>query len=80
VCVRKAEEALIGCRTAELGGHVQACPEGHYQRRWMETRQKGHLLPIEAVMMVFRGKFLAYVNEAIEKDIVLLPLGITLQK
>ena len=29
--VRKAARALMKCRTAELGGHVQACPEGHYQ-------------------------------------------------
>jgi len=25
--VRKAAQALMKCRTAELGGHMQACPE-----------------------------------------------------
>ena len=28
----KAAAALTSCRTAALGGHVQACPEGHKQR------------------------------------------------
>lgn len=46
--------------------------------RWMETRQKGYLLPIEAVMMVFRGKFLDYINKAIEKGLITLPPGMTL--
>jgi hypothetical protein len=192
--VRKAVEALIKCRTAELGGHIQACPEGHYQRqwynscrhrfcpqcnwirieqwlekqkeriiacphyhmiftfphelndlwvlnvrtmtnllfasvrdtlfeffldekhiggkpgiiatlhtwgqtmvlhphihclitegglnlmRWMETRQKGYLLPIEAVMMVFRGKFLDYIDKATEKGMIHLPPQMTLQR
>jgi len=35
--VRKAAEALMKCRTAELGGHVQACPEGHYHRQWYNS-------------------------------------------
>jgi hypothetical protein len=35
--VRRAAEALIKCRTAELGGHLQACPEGHYQRQWYNS-------------------------------------------
>jgi hypothetical protein len=35
--VRKAAQVLIKCRTAELGGHVQACPEGHYQRQWYNS-------------------------------------------
>jgi len=29
--IRNAAYRLMKCRTAELGGHVQACPEGHYQ-------------------------------------------------
>jgi hypothetical protein len=192
--VRKAARALMICRTAELGGHMEACPEGHYQRHWYnscghrfcpqckwmritewlerqkerllpcghyhmiftiphdlndiwllnvramtnllftcmrdtlfeffsdpkhigakpgiiatlhtwtqtmalhlhlhcivtegglcggewkETRQKGYLLPIEAVMMVFRGKFLAYMNDAVVKGTITLPLGMTLQQ
>jgi hypothetical protein len=192
--VRKAADAIIQCRTAALGGHIQACPEGHYHRqwynscrhrlcpqcnwirieqwlekqkerilvcahyhmiftfpyelneiwlanvktmtnilftcvrdtlfeffsdtkhvggkpgiiatlhtwsqtiilhphihclitegglnlmRWMETRQKGYLLPIEAVMMVFRGKLLDYINKAIEKDVISLPENMTIQQ
>ena len=32
--VRDAVHALCSCRTAALGGHVQACPEGHIERVW----------------------------------------------
>jgi hypothetical protein len=32
--VRKAVWALLACRTARLGGHIQACPEGHVERVW----------------------------------------------
>lgn len=35
--VRKGAQALMKCRTAELGGHVQACPEGHYHRQWYNS-------------------------------------------
>lgn len=35
--VRKAANALMKCRTSALGGHVQACPEGHYQRQWYNS-------------------------------------------
>lgn len=35
--VRKAAYALMQCRTAALGGHMQACPEGHYQRHWYNS-------------------------------------------
>jgi len=192
--VRKAAQALIQCRTAELGGHIQACPEGHYHRqwynsccnrmcpqcnwirieqwlerqkerllacghyhmvftiphelndlwlanvrnmtnllftcvrdtlceffadtrhiggkpgmiatlhtwsqtmilhphihcliteggldgsRWMSTRQKGYLLPVRAVMALFRGKFLASMDTAIQKHLITLPVGMTLQQ
>src|SRR5262245_61399845 len=30
--VRRAVWALLACRTARLGGHVQACPDGHIER------------------------------------------------
>jgi Transposase zinc-binding domain len=30
--VRRAAWALLVCRTAVLGGHVQRCPEGHCER------------------------------------------------
>ena len=29
---RKAAHAIIACRTAALGGHVQRCPDGHVER------------------------------------------------
>ncbi len=191
---RKAARALIKCRTAELGGHVQACPEGHYQRhwynscrhricpqcnwlqieqwlqkqnerllgcghyhmiftpphdlndiwllnvkrmtnilfiavrdtlyefflderhiggkpgiiatlhtwsqtlilhphihclitegglkdsRWIGTRKKGYLIPVRAVMAVFRGKLLAYIDKAVEKGELTLPDGMTTQR
>jgi hypothetical protein len=35
--VRKAARALMQCRTAALGGHVQACPEGHMSRIWYNS-------------------------------------------
>ena len=35
--VRKAAWALLACRTAVLGGHIQACPEGHVERVWYNS-------------------------------------------
>ena len=32
--VRRAAHALMPCRTAALGGHIQACPDGHGARVW----------------------------------------------
>jgi hypothetical protein len=32
--VRRAVWAILVCRTAVLGGHVQVCPEGHLERIW----------------------------------------------
>ena len=32
--VRKAARAIMQCRTAALGGHIQACPDGHTPRIW----------------------------------------------
>ena len=32
--VRRAARAMRQCRTAALGGHVQACPDGHVSRVW----------------------------------------------
>ena len=29
--------ALLACRTALLGGHIQACPEGHVERIWYNS-------------------------------------------
>ena len=30
--VRRAARAIMPCRTAALGGHIQACPDGHMSR------------------------------------------------
>jgi hypothetical protein len=35
--VRKAARAIMQCRTAVLGGHVQACPDGHMARIWYNS-------------------------------------------
>lgn len=35
--VREAVHCLRRCRTAALGGHVQACPEGHIERVWYNS-------------------------------------------
>ena len=35
--VRKAAWAIMQCRTAALGGHVQACPDGHVARVWYHS-------------------------------------------
>jgi len=35
--VRRAAHALMQCRTAALGGHVQACPDGHVARIWSNS-------------------------------------------
>jgi len=35
--VRRAVWAILACRTALLGGHVQACPEGHIERVWYNS-------------------------------------------
>ena len=35
--VRRAAHAVMQCRTAALGGHIQACPEGHVARVWYNS-------------------------------------------
>lgn len=35
--VRRAVWAILACRTALLGGHIQACPEGHVERVWYNS-------------------------------------------
>ena len=35
--VRRAAHAIMPCRTAALGGHVQACPDGHMARIWYNS-------------------------------------------
>ncbi|HSF30677.1 MAG TPA: transposase [Candidatus Tectomicrobia bacterium] len=34
---RRAVWAILVCRTAVLGGHVQACPDGHVERIWYNS-------------------------------------------
>src|SRR5262249_5779524 len=35
--IRRAARAAMQCRTAVLGGHVQACPDGHMARIWYNS-------------------------------------------
>ena len=35
--VCRAARAIMQCRTAALGGHVQACPDGHVARIWYNS-------------------------------------------
>jgi Putative transposase/Transposase zinc-binding domain len=35
--VRRAAHAIMQCRTAALGGHIQACPDGHVARIWYNS-------------------------------------------
>jgi hypothetical protein len=35
--VRRAARAIMQCRTAALGGHVQECPDGHMARIWYNS-------------------------------------------
>jgi len=35
--VRQAAYAIMSCRTAVLGGHVQSCPDGHVSRIWYNS-------------------------------------------
>jgi hypothetical protein len=35
--LRRAAHALMQCRTAALGGHIQACPDGHVSRIWYNS-------------------------------------------
>jgi hypothetical protein len=35
--VRRAVGAMLACRTARLGGHIQACPAGHVERVWYNS-------------------------------------------
>jgi hypothetical protein len=38
--VRRAVWAILACRTALLGGHVQACPDGHGERVWYHHQER----------------------------------------
>ncbi len=33
----KAASAIMGCRTEQFGGHLQYCPDGHFERFWYHS-------------------------------------------
>ncbi|MCK4823687.1 transposase [bacterium] len=51
--VRNAVTALLSCRTSELGGHIQGCPDGHFARHWYNSC-KHRLCPQCAYILVER--------------------------
>lgn len=51
--VRFAVSALLACRTAVLGGHVQGCPDRHFKRHWYNSC-KHRLCPQCAYILVER--------------------------
>lgn len=51
--VRNAVKALLSCRTAALGGHVQGCPDLHVTRHWYNSC-KHRLCPQCAYIQVER--------------------------
>jgi hypothetical protein len=62
--VRKAVWALLACRTAVLGGHVQRCPDGHFERVWYNSCRHRlcppcHWLQIERWLATQKARLLA---------------------
>jgi hypothetical protein len=57
--------------------HCLIAEGGLFEGQWRETHHRGYLLPMKAVMTVFRGTFLAYVNKAVEHGMITLPPGMT---
>jgi hypothetical protein len=51
--VLAAVSALLSCRTAALGGHVQSCPDGHFHRHWYNSC-KHRLCPQCAYILIER--------------------------
>ena len=51
--IRKASRGIMVCRTALLGGHTQACPDGHYQRNWYNSC-KHRMCPLCAFTQIER--------------------------
>ncbi len=35
--VLRAAERILACRTPKLGGHVQECPNGDFEREWYHS-------------------------------------------
>ena len=62
--VRRAARAIMPCRTAALGGHIQACPEGHIARLWYNACRhrscpQGAFLQTERWLALQRARLLA---------------------
>src|SRR5438093_1590776 len=62
--VRRAARAIMQCRTAALGGHVQACPDGHMARIWYNSCRhrscpQGAYLQTERWLALQRARLLA---------------------
>ena len=51
--IREAAHRLMSCRTSALGGHVQACPDGHFKRHWYNSC-KHRMCPLCAFTQVER--------------------------
>jgi len=62
--VRRAVSAMLAGRTAVLGGHVQACPDGHSERVWYHA-WRHRLCPqcawgqVERWLLTQKGRLLA---------------------
>src|SRR6476660_4838449 len=78
--VRRAARAIMQCRTAALGGHVQACPDGHVSRVWYNScRHRGCDRPSsEALCRERQPHFLKRVDWFDELAIRIQPLGFLL--
>jgi Putative transposase/Transposase zinc-binding domain len=62
--VRRAAHAVMQCRTAALGGHIQACPDGHGARVWYHSCRhrscpQGAYLQTERWLARHRARLLA---------------------
>jgi hypothetical protein len=62
--VRRAARAIMPCRTAALGGHIQACPDGHIARVWSNSCRhrscpQGAYLQTERWLALQRARLLA---------------------
>ncbi len=51
--IRSAAMSLRDCRTERLGGHIQACPDGHHERHWYNSC-KHRLCPQCAFIQIAR--------------------------
>ena len=51
--IRKAAHSIMACRSAVLGGHTQACPDGHYKRHWYNSC-KHRMCPLCAYTQIER--------------------------